>query len=131
MRPGQITPNELEVALLERLNAERPDFRVDIPRLQVLRRTYTCVGSYTDFVPNERPYTLERQVVPMDVVVTLPTAKNGLGVIFFLEGPKLTLELCSYDGRWDGVYEGFSVRRVIYDVVLGKGKFGGRIEGVD
>jgi hypothetical protein len=87
------------------------------------------VGSYTDFVPNDRPYSVERQAIQLDVAVTLPNAKAGLGVVFFIEGPKITLELFSYDDGWDGVYEGFSVRRIIYDVVSDKGKFGGRIEG--
>lgn len=115
--------------MLERLNAEHPDFRVDIPRLRILQRTYTGVGSYTEFAASDKLLSPERKAIQLDVAVTLPNAKTGLGVVFFLDRMQLTLELFSYDDTWDGVYEGFSIRRIVYDVVSEKGKFGGRIEG--
>ena len=39
MRPGQVTPNELEAAILERMAAENPLHRAEIGRLHVLSRT--------------------------------------------------------------------------------------------
>jgi hypothetical protein len=113
MRPGQTTPNELEVALLEHFNTEYPDVRVNIATLRVLTRTYTGVGSYTEFVPRQKPTTGEQRTLQLRVMVSVPGQPTGLGALTFVkDGELTTLELFSYDGQWDGVFEGFSIRTV-------------------
>src|ERR1700733_14847482 len=109
MRPGQLTPNAFEIALLERVAADNADANICIAKLHVLSRTFTGVGSYTDFLVQGQPKTTPRRVITTPIVVTIPSLQHGLGVVVFIENEKLTLETYSFDQPWDGVFEGFSI----------------------
>jgi hypothetical protein len=113
LRPGQLTPNELEVALLERLLAENPDVHLDIPKMHVLSREYTGVGSFTNFISKSNLMAGARRVLPINVVVLIPGIERGLGaVMFFQHGQPDMLEIVTYDERWDGVYDGFRLQSI-------------------
>jgi hypothetical protein len=108
MRPGQLHPNEFEVALLERLASEHPDAQIRLSDLQVLSRTFTGVGSFTEFLVKGTPEI--RRVLGSKAVVRIPGLQYGLGLVAFREGDKLTLETCTFgDENWDGVFEGFTI----------------------
>lgn len=49
MRPGQITPNDFEVAILERMAERIPSIQPLIAQLHVISREFTCVDSHTTF----------------------------------------------------------------------------------
>lgn len=49
MKPGQLTPNEFENAILERLASKTEALRPLLARLHVLSREFTGVGSFTNF----------------------------------------------------------------------------------
>ena len=51
MKPGQLYPNELELAILEELAREEPALISHLEELHVLSRKYTGVGCYTEFLP--------------------------------------------------------------------------------
>jgi hypothetical protein len=82
MRPGQTTPDELEVAWLEHFITEYPNVRVDIPALRVLTRSYTCVGCYTEFIPRQKLLTGERQTLQLSSTFALmpPVLPHESGV---------------------------------------------------
>jgi hypothetical protein len=110
MRPGQLRVNALELAILQRMAVAHPSLAPLIPKLHVLSREYTGVGSYTTFRhPNDSPDTPDGRV-GLDVRITVPGVSNGLGSILFLKDDSpLFLEIYSYGGDlWDGVYEGFA-----------------------
>ena len=107
MRPGQLHPNELELAILERLAQDNPWLQGPFTMLHVLSRKYTGVGCYTEFLCEvlERPddpspgLHLEVSGVPL-----------GMVAVLFCHGtsPKC-LELCTYGSdHWDGTFESFS-----------------------
>ncbi len=113
MRPGQLHPNELEKALLERLASENPDAQISIAQLHVLSRKFTGVGCFTEFLVKGQPPAL-RRVLELAVHVTIPGLQHGLGVVAFREEDKLTLELYSFgDEMWDGVFDGFAVHPAV------------------
>jgi hypothetical protein len=109
MRPGQIDPSELEIALIERYALENPDAHLSVSDLRVLSRTFTVVGSYTDFLIKDRAKTGARRVMHAKALVTIPGLQNGLGTVAFLEGDKLVLELYTFGERWDGLFGGFAI----------------------
>ena len=47
MRPGQLKPNDFELAILERLASRESSIRLSVERLHVLSREFTGVGSFT------------------------------------------------------------------------------------
>lgn len=49
MQPGQITLNDFELAILERLSQDEPSIGPYIAELHVLSREFTGAGSYTNF----------------------------------------------------------------------------------
>ena len=49
MRPGQLNPNEFEIAILNRLADDFELLRALIPKLHVLSREFTGVGAFTNF----------------------------------------------------------------------------------
>jgi uncharacterized protein (TIGR02246 family) len=108
-RPGQLHPNEFEVALLERLASEHPDARIVLADLHVLERTYTGVGSFTEFLVKGQP-SVPRRVLQSSAVAKIPGLQRGLGIVAFREGDRLTLETFAYgDEMWDGAFEGFTL----------------------
>lgn len=110
MRPGQLHPNEFEIALLERIAADNPDAELSICDLHVLSREFTGVGCFVSFLIKGRPNTGARCVLDSDAAVTIPGLQCGLGVAAFLEGSTLTLETYTFgDEKWDGVFDGFTL----------------------
>jgi hypothetical protein len=112
MRPGQLTPNEFELAILERLASKTPSLTNIISRLHVLSRKFTGVGSYTDFNPDPsltRPELGEQQL-GLDALIVVPGVPNGMGaVLVCAAGYPLVLETFTYgNDHWDGVFDGFS-----------------------
>ncbi len=108
MRPGQLKPNEFEVAILERILADHADVHVDISGLHVLSRTFTGVGSYTTFLTAKGG---ERRILRTAARIDVAGLRDGLGNVVFMSGDELEmLELYTYgDEKWDGVYAGFVI----------------------
>jgi hypothetical protein len=107
MRPGQITPNEFEVAILERIAAENPSLRVNMRHLRVLSRTFTGVGSFTKFIYKGLEGKSDEQQLGFDGLIIMPNVPNGMGAILFCRGgqPK-SLETYTFGNEsWDGVFE--------------------------
>jgi len=113
MRPGQLKPNEFEVAILERLALDLPRLVPLISQLHVQSREYTGVGSYTNFLCAESTLELGEQPVHLNSLISMPGVPNGMGaVLFFENGKPKFLEIFTYGDPWDGVYDGFSIDKV-------------------
>ena len=115
MTPGQLTPNEFELAILQRIGAGHPALLPFIPKLHVMSRKYTGVGSFTDFLverdsPPSHP-DLGDQALGLDAELILPGVPNGMGaVLFCTAGCPNCLETYTYGAdKWDGTFEGFSL----------------------
>lgn len=109
--PGQTALNPLELAILLRMADATPALRLLIPRLHVLSREFTGVGSYTSFLargsapePGSKPITLKS-------VINVPGVKHGMAAVLFCkDGKPEALETCTFgEEKWDGNYEGFSI----------------------
>jgi len=112
MRPGQLTPNEFENALLEYLVSKEPSLTESIQRLHVLSREYTGVGSFTRFTCEGQDENAPMHSVNLDTSIKMPGVPNGMGAVLFLKGGKPDcLEVFAYgDDHWDGVFDGFSIQ---------------------
>jgi len=113
MRPGQVEPNEFEVAILEQLAQDISQISPLIEKLHVLSREFTGVGSYTNFdCPDSEP-ELGEQSIGLSVLITMPNVPNGMGAVLFCEkGKPKCLETYTFGNEhWDGVYEGFSIEK--------------------
>ena len=107
MRPGQLQPNEFELAILERMATRHPSLREYLGHLQVLSRDFTGVGCFTTFVCVDSDL---KSVIHMDGLVSVPAVPNGLGALLFCRGGRPEcLEVFSYGEPWDGTYDGFSI----------------------
>lgn len=112
MRPGQIEPNEFELAILGSLARQAPQEAPFFDRLHVLSREFTGVGSFTKFatdefsteIPTKRPLHLK-------AVIHMPTVPSGLGALLFYRGDQPEcLEVHTYGNEhWDGAYDGYSI----------------------
>lgn len=111
MRPGQIRPNELELAILEQLAKKEASIRGSIEQLRVLSREFTGVGCFTTFARESPSLEFSDQQVTLDVLIEMPCVPDGMGATLFLNhGQPHCLELYTFgDDRWDGVYEGFAL----------------------
>ena len=111
MRPGQLHPNELELAILERIAASAPAIRAATQALHVLSREFSGVGSFTNFQVNEAQYGEPERHLDLDALINVPGVPNGLGAVLFCKGDQPEcLEICTYgDDHWDGVYVGFTI----------------------
>lgn len=109
MRPGQIRPNEFELAVLERFAKDEPWLKGPFDSLHVLSRKFTGVGCFTSFVCNEVG-DVESQAPGLRALIHMPGVPNGMGAVLFCKGTSPEcLELYTYgDDHWDGVYDGFS-----------------------
>ena len=107
MRPGQQEPNELELAILERMATRHPTLREHLGQLHVLSREFTGVGSFTAFIcESSEP----KSHIGMDGIIHIPDAPSGLGAVLFLRGGRPEcLEVFSYVEPWDGTFDGFSI----------------------
>jgi hypothetical protein len=113
MRPGQIKPNDFELAILERLASKEPSLREAIGRLHALSREFTGVGSYTNFACEDSFAAAPDRHVGLDDLITMPGVPNAMGAVLFCKGDRPTcLEVFTYgDDHWEGVYDGFSIGR--------------------
>lgn len=111
MRPGQIKPNDLELAILERLASKDPSLRGAVGQLHVLSREFTGVGSYTNFACEDSSAVAPEKQVVLDGLITMPGVPTGMGAVLFCKGdrPKC-LELFTYgDDQWEGIYDAFAI----------------------
>jgi hypothetical protein len=113
MRPGQLEPNEFEIALLKRFAAQDPSLSLD--SLQVLSREFTGVGSFTKFLCGGSGEIKWDRDLHLGTVVSMPGVPSGLAAILFCTGSHPNfLEVCSFgEEHWDGVYEGFVIPETV------------------
>lgn len=111
MRPGQIYPNELEIAILERIARNWPALRPAVGQLHVSSREYTGVGSYTNFFESRSDIHFGDQWLGLNALIQLPGVPNGLGAVLACkEGKPLFLEVYAYgDDHWDGTFDDFVI----------------------
>ena len=114
IKPGQITPNELEIKILELLVDSAPALKPLTAELHVLSRTYTGVGSYTKFKHPETEGLLGNSHIGLNALINVPHIEHGLGALLFCEnGNAICLEIYSYGSElWDGNYENFSINQI-------------------
>jgi len=113
MRPGQVKPNEFELAILERLASKEPSIHAFVGHLHVLSREFTGVGSFTNFACDESAADAPDRQVGLDGLNKMPGVPNGMGAVLFCKGdrPKC-LEVFTYgDNHWEGVYDGFAIEQ--------------------
>ena len=113
MRPGQIKPNEFELAILECIASKEPSVRASIGQLHVVSREFTGVGSFTNFACAESSTGATEQHVDLDALIKMPGVPNGMGAVLFCKGgrPKC-LEVFTYgNDHWEGVYDGFAIEQ--------------------
>lgn len=111
MKPGQLNLNEFEIAILEQIAMDEPSLLPLIPKLHVLSRKYTGVGSYTNFLFEGNVPVLANKKIGNPKIV-MPNVPNGLGAILFCEnGKPIFLETYTYGSdHWDGNHQGFSIK---------------------
>jgi hypothetical protein len=111
-RPGQIKPNEFELAILERMAVESPALLAHTRNLHVLSREFTGVGSYTKFSCEDKGAQTSLQPIGLGDLIIVPGVQNGMGAVLFWQGdqPKC-LETYTFGAElWDGVFEGFHLQ---------------------
>ena len=86
MRPGQMEPNELEVAILEWIAAKTPSLRPYLGHLHILSREYIGVDSYTNFKSDDSSADVSDQQISLDELIVMPNVPNGMGAILFCRG---------------------------------------------
>ena len=110
MQPGQTTVNELEKAILRQLANQEPALNSVIGSLHVLKRSFTGVGSYTDFQRQLAVQSLGNRTIQLDGVISVHSAPHGLCALLFCEeGYPVLLEIVTHAGGWDGRFDGFSI----------------------
>ena len=111
MRPGQIRPNDFELAILNRVATKEPSIRKSLGELHVLSRVYTGVGAYTNFLIGDSSSDAVEQRIGLDELITMPGVPNGMGAVLFCKGGRpQCLEVFTFgDDHWDGVYDGFAI----------------------
>jgi len=110
MRPGQLKPNDFELAILRRLAASEPWLAKFLEDLHVLSREFTGVGSFTKFLLDETNADSAPRHVGLKGCIAMPGVPNGLFAELFCQGEHpsmLEVASCGSD-LWDGVYGGFS-----------------------
>ncbi len=113
MKPGQLRPNEFEVAVLKRIADDFPCIRPFILKLHVLSREFTGVGSYTNFAAlPEIVFGSSESPFPLNSEILMPGVANGMGALLFFEASRsLVLETYTYGKDfWEGDYTGFSLQ---------------------
>ena len=113
MRPGQVKPNEFELAILERLASKEPSIHALVGQLHVLSREFTGVGSFTNFACERSSADAPDQQVGLDDLIKMPGVPSGMGAVLFCKGGRPEcLEVFAYgDDRWEGVYDGFAIEQ--------------------
>ena len=111
-RPGQIRPNEFELAILERMARSNPSLLSYLGKLHVLSREFTGVGSHTNFKCNAEGAQVEENQIGLDDLIEMPNVQNGMGAVLFCQGERpRCLETYTFGAElWDGVFEGFVIQ---------------------
>jgi len=111
MRPGQLTPNSFELAILRFIATKQPSIVESIARLHVLSREFTGVGSFTKFHLEEVASEVPKQHIELDALIKVPSVPNGMGAVLFCKGGKPeVLEVYTFgEDHWDGVHDGFFI----------------------
>ena len=112
MRPGDIKPNDFEIAILEQIAKDQASINKFIKKLHVLSRKYTGVGCYTEFNCNISGDNIQEQEIGLDASITMPNVSNGMGALLYLKnGEPALLETYTFDEHWDGIYQGFTIEK--------------------
>jgi hypothetical protein len=113
IRPGQIAPNEFEVAILERIGTKSPSLRTCLRQLHVLSREFTGVGSYTIFKCEDHGAQVSERRIGLDDLIVMPNVKNGMGAVLLCQGdqPKCLETYTFGDELWDGVFDGLNIQK--------------------
>jgi hypothetical protein len=111
MRPGQLTPNALESAILLKISATHPAANLDVSKLNVLSREYTGVGSYTTFSNSRIEETAQKSMFDLPGLIEVAGVAHGMGAILWMRGGRPDcLEIYTYGpDNWDGTFESFSL----------------------
>jgi hypothetical protein len=96
--------------LLE-ISAIQPEANIDVPKLHVLIREYTGVGSFTNFNPAKAEEGAPRTIFDLPGVITVGGVPNGLGALLMLRaGRPECLEIYTFGSdHWDGTFDAFSL----------------------
>ncbi len=113
MRPGQLEPNEFELAILKLLAQDVTALGPFIVKLHVLSREFTGVGSYTKFACPESAADLKEKTISLNALIRMPNVRSGMGAVLFCEeGKPKCLETYTFgDEPWDGIFDGFSIEQ--------------------
>ena len=111
MRPGQVEPNELEMAVMFRIAEQYPTIRPFLESLHVLSRKYTGVGSFTEFLADPSAEAAIERQLDLQALISMPGVPNGMGAVLYCRDARPTcLETFTYgDDHWDGRFDGFSI----------------------
>lgn len=111
MRPGQLTPNDLESAILLKISATHPAANLDVSKLHVLSREYTGVGSYTTFSNSRTEEAAKKSMLDLPGLIQVTGVANGMGAILWMRGGRPDcLEIYTFGpDNWDGTFESFSL----------------------
>ena len=88
MRPGQLTPNDFELAILRRILSKEPSIAAEVDRVHVLSREFTGVGSFTKFQCNAAGTNSPDRRLGLDDLINRPSVPNGMGAVLFCKGGK-------------------------------------------
>jgi len=111
VRPGQIEPNEFEIAIIQEFAKSNNNLTDQVPDLHVLSREYTGVGGYTNFNCHKPEDEKESSMI-FDFLINLPDVPGGMGAVLYLRGSEIEcLEVFSHVSteRWDGTFDGFTI----------------------
>jgi hypothetical protein len=108
MRPGQLQPNELETAILERIAKDEPWLQMLAGGLHVLKREFTGVGSYTHFLC-DLPESADDRYAGLNALIRVPSVPNGMQAVLWCRSKHPDfLEIVTFgNDHWDGTYDGF------------------------
>jgi hypothetical protein len=95
MRPGQIKPNEFELAIFERFASRDASIRASIDQLHVLSSEFTGVGSFTNFACEEASSGASEHQLTLDALIEMPGAPNGMGAVLFCKETGRSVWKCS------------------------------------
>jgi len=115
INPSQITPNELESAIMMRMAVDVPALNMLIGKLHVLSREFTGVGSFTNFAVDISSADLPDGFIGLNSAsISIPGVPSGLVAELAIEsGSPRFLELVTYGSEpWDGTFAGFSIDNV-------------------
>ena len=108
-QPGQVAPNEFELAVLRAIAEEHAELLLDVSALHVLSREFTGVGAFTNFLRDDCALDASEQRLGFSGQIQMPGVPNGLGALLFCveHRPKM-LEVYTFGTEhWGGDFSGF------------------------